>query len=176
MRRGELTALGVNLPVLATICPVALPEADWPRRMERAGLDVISTGLSRDTGQSSRAASEQVPYRPTLGLADTVADALAIVASGCRIVRTDAEVDLADGCYRYGPSEAAITFNHPVAAVLVARRVLHEAQNGQPSALWVAAGSGFSDLDVDSAEEGLRALADGAVQARLWLAKEQFDR
>ena len=86
------------------------------------------------------------------------------------------DVDRTDGLYRYGPNEQAITFDVPDDAVAIARRVLTEARAGEPSALWVAAGPGFSELNETGLEEALRALTDGAVQARMWLAKEQFDR
>ncbi len=47
---------------------------------------------------------------------------------------------------------------------------------GTASALWVAATPGLDGLPEDVAEAKLAALVEGARQARLWLAKEQFDR
>ena len=176
LRRDELSALGIHLPVLPTICPVPLPGNDWSSRLGRLGFDVISTGGRYDTPAAWQDASEQVPHRPVVGQAADVAGALALAAAGCRLVSGDVDVDSDDGLYRYGPDERAITFSEPDDAVAIARRVLATARDGEASALWVAAGSGFSDLHRDDLEDALRALTDGAVQARMWLAKEQFDR
>jgi hypothetical protein len=48
------------------------------------------------------------------------------------------------------------------------------ARQGSPSALWVAAPD-LSDMPEDVVEAKLRAMAEGARMARMWLAKEQFD-
>lgn len=117
-----------------------------------------------------------VPHRPVLARAADVAGALALMSAGCRIVTGAIDVDRTDGLYRYGPEERAITFDVPDDSVAIARHVLARARAGEASALWVAAGPGFSDLNETTLEEALRALTDGAVQARMWLAKEQFDR
>jgi hypothetical protein len=57
----------------------------------------------------------------------------------------------------------------------VARVVLGVAREGVPSALWVAAGPGLEALSGELVEAKLAVLAEGARQARLYLAKEQFD-
>jgi hypothetical protein len=53
--------------------------------------------------------------------------------------------------------------------------VVGVAREGVPSALWVAAGPGLDMLPDDLVEAKLAVLAEGARQARLYLAKEQFD-
>ncbi|HEX2504296.1 MAG TPA: hypothetical protein VHK00_10140, partial [Miltoncostaeaceae bacterium] len=55
-------------------------------------------------------------------------------------------------------------------------RVLARARQGRASALWVAATPGLDALPEEVAEAKLAVLVEGARQARLWLAKEQFDR
>jgi hypothetical protein len=52
---------------------------------------------------------------------------------------------------------------------------LERAREGAASALWVAATPGLDGLAAELAEAKLAALVEGARQARLWLAKEQFD-
>ena len=49
MRRDELEMAGINVPVLATVCAGPLPQpGEWAARLERAGLDVITTGAEVD--------------------------------------------------------------------------------------------------------------------------------
>ena len=45
MRRDELENAGIHLPVLATVCAGPLPQpGNWAARLDRLGLDVITTG------------------------------------------------------------------------------------------------------------------------------------
>ena len=60
-------------------------------------------------------------------------------------------------------------------AMDVARLALERARAGAASSLWVAATPGLERLPADVAEAKLAALVEGVRQARLWLAKEQFD-
>ena len=58
----------------------------------------------------------------------------------------------------------------------VARHVLGRAREGVPSALWVVAAPGLERLAPErDVEEKLEVLVLGARQARLYLAKEQFE-
>jgi methionine synthase II (cobalamin-independent) len=57
----------------------------------------------------------------------------------------------------------------------VARAALARARQGTASRLWVAATAGLERLPPEVVEAKLAALAEGVRQARLWLAKEQFD-
>ena len=57
----------------------------------------------------------------------------------------------------------------------MARAVLTSARAGVPSALWVAVTPGLDLLPVATVEEKLAVLVQGARQARLYLAKEQFE-
>ena len=54
-------------------------------------------------------------------------------------------------------------------------RLAHRAREGVASALWVAATPGLHELAEEVVEAKLTALVEGARQARLYLAKEQFD-
>ena len=179
LRRGELAALGIQLPVLATVCPVPLPTApDWPRRLERADLDVITTGHTLDDPDSWLEAVGAVPHRPVMALADDAAGATALARAGCRLVctRAAAPPDL----YTFSNERSVVAVSGAGASVEdvneIAARILEACTKEPASSLWVSAGLGLSDLPVDIVDAKLRALTEGARQARLWLAKEQFDR
>jgi acylphosphatase len=84
------------------------------------------------------------------------------------------------GTYLLGDGDAAVEgvdgASEEVEDVMdVARRTLETARDGVPSALWVVATPGLELLPPEVVEAKLRVLADGARQARLYLAKEQFD-
>ncbi|MCX6410333.1 MAG: hypothetical protein NT143_07850 [Actinobacteria bacterium] len=98
------------------------------------------------------------------------------MAAGARIVAMDGVAP--HGAYAFRSDEVLVI---PVAtgrpaenANDVARDVLMAARQGSPSALWVAAPD-LSDMPEDVVEAKLRAMAEGARMARMWLAKEQFD-
>lgn len=178
VRRAELAALGIQLPVLPTVCPVALPGgAGWAARLERIGLDVITSGADEDDVATWGAAQAAVPHRPAMARCADASTASALVEAGCRIVRT---AGAPAGAYRFHEERAVRAIDGHVARIedigQVARHVLEAAQAATASELWVTAGEGLADLPEDVVEAKLVALAEGARQARLWLAKEQFDR
>lgn len=176
MRRDELTARGVQVPVLATIALGRLPAGDgWVTRLERIGIDVVSTGEAVDTPATVAAARAAVPHRPLVARGGMAG---ALAAAGAAIVEApptdDGEV------YHFGDGDRVVapvsSTDAEVEGVMeVARRVLTAAQSDVPSALWVAAGPGLDALAPDVVEAKLAVLVEGARQARLYLTKEQFD-
>lgn len=176
MHRDVLSALGVQLPVLPTVALGALPgPPEWAARLARLGLDVVASGAAVDTPRTWRAAAGAVPHRPCKGCAG---DPRPLVEAGCRIVETRAEVP--GGAYRLAPDEdliAAVTGSDPAVEDLndVGRLVLARAREGVASALWVVATPGLELLDEARVEAKLAALVEGTHQARLALAKEQFE-
>jgi hypothetical protein len=141
----------------------------------RIGLDVLSTGLDHDGPDSVASARAAVPVRPLIARGF---DAGALSDAGAAII----EGSQADDSPLYGLDWSdevvrPVSADDPeVEAVMeVARAVLSAAQTGVPSALWVAAGPGLDALPPDVVEAKLAAMVEGARQARLYLAKEQFD-
>jgi len=179
MRRDELAALGVQLPALPTIVLGALPGGPgWAARLERLGLDVVASGAARDTPETWTAARAAVPHRPVKGVAGDEDGAAALVEAGCRIVETAGAVPAA--AYRLGPEEGlvpAVDGADPAVEDLndVAAAALRAARAGAASALWVAVTPGLERLEPHVVEAKLGALVEGARQARLALAKEQFE-
>ena len=113
-----------------------------------------------------------------MALAADADGAAALARAGCRLIATSAVVS--QGAYRFfdercvmGVSGASAEIEDPS---VVAARLLAACEVQPASELWVIAGPGLADLPVDLVETKLRALTDGTRQARLWLAKEQFDR
>lgn len=176
MRRDELAALGIQLPVLPTIVLGALPgDPDWAPRLARLGVDVVASGAEEDTLDLVAAARTAVPHRPVKA---RMVDAAGLEGLEGVIVETLGSVPA--GAYRLGPEDAAVEgvdgASEEVEDVMdVARRTLAAARAGVPSALWVVATPGLDLLPQDVVEAKLAALAEGATQARLYLAKEQFD-
>lgn len=176
MRRDELSALGVQLPVLPTIVLGALPgEPAWAERLARLGVDVVCSGADEDTLDLVAAARAAVPHRPVKA---RMVDAGGLEGLAGVIVETIGEVP--PDAYRLGPDDAAVEAidgaSEEVEDVMdVARRTLAAARAGVPSALWVVATPGLDLLPEDVVERKLAVLAEGATQARLYLAKEQFE-
>lgn len=176
MRRDELAALGVQLPVLPTIVLGALPpRPDWSARLARLGLDVVSTGAREDTPDTLAAARAAAPH---LAVKVRVRDPHAFDGHRGVIVETAGEVP--PGLYRFGPDEDALPAIDGTDPEVedpreVARDILLAARAGVPSALWVAATPGLDGLPVATVEQKLEVLVQGARQARLYLAKEQFE-
>ena len=169
MRRDELAARGVQVPVLPTIALGPLPAGDgWATRLERIGLDVVSTGAVADTPAPVAAARAEVPHRPLVGRGGVPGD---LAAAGAAIVEAPAP----DGgdIYRFGAGDPWVAPGSATDAEVEA--VMGGARRDVPSALWVAAGPGLDALDPDVVEAKLAVLVEGARQARLYLAKEQFD-
>jgi hypothetical protein len=174
MRRDELEAAGINVPVLATVCGGPLPQpGNWAMRLERLGLDVITTGAPADDPSGVAEAVAAVPFRPVLARAG---DAEALAAAGARIVATDDPAP--EGAYAFRSGEVTVV---PIAADTpaenandVARAVLAAARGGQASAIWVAAPD-LSDVPEDIVEAKLEAMCEGTRMARMWLSKHQSD-
>jgi hypothetical protein len=177
MRRDELAALGIQLPVLPTIVLGALPGSPgWAPRLARIGLDVAASGADDDTAATIAAARAAAPHLP---LKARSADARALDGMAALIVETGGAVP--PGLYRLGPDDGLVAgvegAGEEVEEVMdVARRTLARAREGFASALWVAATPGLERQPEEVVEAKLAALVEGARQARLWLAKEQFDR
>ena len=174
MRRDELEMARINVPVLATVCAGPLPQpGQWAARLERAGLDVITTGAAVDDPVAVQEAVAAVPFRPVLARAG---DADALVAAGARIVATDGPVP--PGAYAFRPDEQvviAVSADRPAEnANDVARAVLEAARGGRASAIWVAAPD-LSLVPEDVAQAKLEAMCEGTRMARLWLSKQQSD-
>lgn len=161
--------------MLPTIVLGALPGgAGWSARLARIGLDVTASGAAEDTPATLAEAAGAAPH---LAVKARMADAGALDGRRGVIVETGGPVP--PGLYRLGPEDGAV---QAVAAdeVLedvmdVARHVLWHARAGVPSAMWVTAGPGLDALPVAIAEAKLEILVTGARQARLYLAKEQFE-
>jgi hypothetical protein len=177
VRRDRLSALGIELPLLPTVALGGLPGgAGWAARLERIGLDVVASGGAPDTPETWRAARAAAPHRPVKAVAG---DVEALVAAGCRLV--EAVGPLPDGAYALGPDEAMVALvdgGSPEIEdpAVVGRLLVEAARAGDPSRLWVVATPGLERLAPDVVEAKLEALVESAVQARLVLAKEQFDR
>jgi hypothetical protein len=176
VRRDELAALGVQLPVLPTLVLGALPGgAGWSARLARLGLDVTASGAEEDTPGTLAAARAAAPHLP---LKARAVRAAGLAELSPLIVEGTAEE--AAGLYRLRPDEAVVEGVDGTAPEVedvmdVARRTLDRARAGTPSALWVVATPGLDALPEDVAEQKLSALVEGARQARLYLAKEQFE-
>lgn len=165
----------MQLPVLPTIALGALPGgAGWSARLARIGVDVTASGAAEDTPETIAAARAAAPH---LAVKARMADAGALAAARGTIVETAAAVP--EGLYRFGPDEDAVVAVEPDApledVMVVARYVLGRAREGVPSALWVVAAAGMERIDPELAAAKLEVLVVGARQARLYLAKEQFD-
>jgi hypothetical protein len=165
----------VQLPVLPTIVLGALPGgAGWSARLARIGLDVTGSGADEDTAQTLAAAHAAAPH---LAVKARVREAGVLDGPRGLIVETSGAVP--PGLYRLGPGDDRVEAVGPgeeVEDVMdVARLVLRHAREGVPSGLWVVAAPGLERLPPAVVEEKLAVLVAGARQARLYLAKEQFD-
>ena len=161
--------------MLPTIVLGALPgDADWSARLARIGVDVTMSGAAEDTPQTLAAARAAAPH---LAAKARMRDAGALDGERGVIVETEGAVP--DGLYRLGHDEemvVAVEPDAPLEDVMdVARHILGRSREGVPSALWVAAAPGLERLDPGLVEQKLEVLVTGARQARLYLAKEQFD-
>lgn len=176
MRRAALAALGVQLPALPTVALGALPGApDWAPRLGRLGLDVVASGAARDTPATWARARADAPHRPAKARAG---DPAALLAAGCRLIETGEPVPA--GAYRLGPGDTiigAVDGTGPRVEDLdaVAARILAAAREAGSVDLWVAATPGLEGLDPKVVERKLAVLVEGAHQARLAIAKVQFE-
>ena len=164
MRRDQLATLGIQLPVLPTIVIGGLPgDPDWALRLERIGLDVVSSGAVSDTPETYAAAVAAVPHRSVL------AEGPLRVA---RLVHCDREPPV--GAYRVHPDEVVCIDAESGGDVNdIARQVLSVVR-AAPSGWWIAA-QGLRAVEVDVAERFLTEFVEGVRQVRLYLAKQQFD-
>ena len=175
MRRDELAALGIQLPVLPTIVLGALPGApDWSARLASIGLDVTASGAGEDTGATLAAARDAAPH---LAVKARIADAGALDGHRAMIVETEGPVP--PQLYRLSSDDeiiVAVDAGEAVEDVMdVARHVLGRARRGSAATLWVATATGMERLPRAVVEAKLAVLVEGARQARLYLAKEQFE-
>lgn len=176
MRRTELERLGIQLPALPTVVLGALPDgAVWAERLGAMGLDVVCSGAAADTAETVAAAAAAVPYRP---LKARAGDAHELFAAGCRLIESAGAVP--EGAYRLSAADGvlpAVGAAHPGAEDFneVARACVRAARALGAANLWVAAGPGLERLRREDVEAKLAALVEGAHQARLALAKDQFD-
>jgi hypothetical protein len=136
---------------------------------------VTASGADEDDPQTLAAARAAAPHLP---LKARMVDAAGLAGMARVIVETAG--DAPEGVYRLGDGDVAVEAvdggSGEVEDVMdVARRTLDAARAGIPSGLWVVATPGLDLLPVEVAEAKLAALAEGARQARLYLAKEQFD-
>lgn len=162
--------------MLPTIVLGPLPgERAWAGRLARIGLDVTATGADEDTPETIAAARAAAPHLP---LKVRTLDAGVLDGERGLIVETPGDVPPA--LYRLGDDDAAVEGVDGRSEVVedamdVARRTLDAAREGVASSLWVVATPGLELLPEEVVEAKLRVLADGARQARLYLAKEQFE-
>ena len=161
--------------MLPTIVLGSLPGGgDWSARLARIGVDVTMSGAAQDSAQTVAAARAAAPH---LAVKARMADPRALEGGRGIIVETDAAVP--EGLYRLGPDEDLVVAVEPDApledVMVVARHVLGRAREGVPSALWVVAAPGMERIDPELVAAKLEVLVTGAKQARLYLAKEQFD-
>jgi hypothetical protein len=176
VRRDRLSALGIELPLLPTVALGGLPGgAGWAPRLQRIGVDVVASGADADTAETWRAARAAAPHRPVKAIAG---DAAALVAAGCRLLEG---VDAApEGAYALGGDAMVPLVDGASPEVedpaMVGRALVEAAREGDPSRLWVVATPGLDRLAPAVAEAKLAALVEATVQARLVLAKEQFER
>lgn len=174
MRRDELARLGVQLPVLPVIVLGGLPgPPDWAPRLERIGLDVVSSGAAVDTVETWRAARGAVPHRPVKAVAG---DSAALIAAGCVIVEGD---DVGLGGYALGPADGVIAAVDGASPEIdepddVSARIVVALRDAEPADVWIAA-RGLAGLAAEVAEAKLGALMEGTRRARLYLAKRQFE-
>lgn len=170
--------LGIQVPALPTVVLGGLPgPPEWASRLAAIGLDVVSSGSSADDPETWRAAREAEPHKPCKAVAADPAAAAALVAEGCRLVEGPTEPN---GVYRLSMSDGVVVavdgstervedFNDVARAVVRAARGLGAAN------VWVAAAPGLERRAEGVVVQKLTALVEGAHQARLAIAKDQFD-
>ena len=165
MRRDLLTSLGIQLPVLPTIVLGGLPGTpDWALRLERIGLDVVSSGAVEDTPETSAAAVASVPHRPVKATGPVV---------GARIV--ECEGDPPTAAYRIQADEMVVidAAQEVGDANDIAGYVLRVVGT-DPSAWWIAT-QGLATVEPEAGARILEAVIDGVRHVRLYLAKRQFE-
>ncbi len=171
-------AAGIQVPALPTVVLGGLPGPPrWASRLAALGLDVVCSGSSADDAATWRAAQEAEPHKPCKAVAVDRAAAEELAAEGCRLVEGAA---VPDAAYRLSASDgvvAAVSGTHDRVEDLndVARVVVRAARGLGAANIWVAATPGLDGHPVEVVERKLAALVEGAHQARLAIAKDQFD-
>lgn len=162
--------------MLATIALGALPgPPEWAERLARIGLDVVASGAEADDAETVAAARAAAPRQP---LKARAGDACSLVRAGAQIVEGASEVP--DGAYALGADDLLVRVvagdDSEVEDLDTASRALVAAARTEaPSRLWAAAGPGLDELPADVVEAKLALLVDAAREARLAIAKVQFD-
>jgi hypothetical protein len=178
MRRAELERIGVQLPVLPAIALGPLPgEPDWASRLAALGLDAVHSGAEVDSPATVAQARAAAPWsvvmaRPRPGEQE------ALLAAGARLLETDEPVPA--GAYGLTlEAGALVCVDSRDRAVEdpndIAARVIEAAWRRSPAELWVAAPHGLETLPRAVVEDKLAALVEGTRQARLAIAKVQFE-
>ncbi|MFN8121053.1 MAG: hypothetical protein U0237_01355 [Thermoleophilia bacterium] len=176
MRRSELEALGIQLPVLPTAVLGALPgPPEWAARLASIGVDVLASGAPEDTPDTWRAAAEAAPYRAVMA---NPGDPAALAAAGAKLLQGDLPAQ--PGTYVLGPGDAMVAIVDGSSAEVedpnvIGRLVVEAVQDTPPAQLWVVATPGLHLLAEDVVEAKLRALCEATYQARLAIAKIQFE-
>jgi len=176
MRRDELDRLRLFLPVLPTIALGALPgPPEWSSTLARIGLDVVGSGAAVDDPDTVAAAVSGAPHLPVKARRG---DAATLAAAGARLLEgTPTEVA---GAYRLGADDLTVRVvsgETPAVEDLdtASRALVAAARAGVPSRLWAVAGPGLDTLDPDVVEAKLTVLVDATREARLAIAKVQFE-
>lgn len=176
MRRSELEALGIQLPVLSTVVLGGLPgPPEWAARLASIGVDVLASGAVEDTPETWGAAAEAAPYRVVMA---NPGDPAALAAAGARLLQGGGSAPA--GTYVLGPDDAVVAIVDGSSAEVedpnvIGRLVVEAVHDTPPAALWVVATPGLHLLPDDVAEAKLRALCEATYQARLAIAKIQFE-
>jgi hypothetical protein len=176
MRRSELEALGIQLPVLPTVVLGGLPgPPEWAARLVAIGVDVVSSGAVADTPQTWRAAADAAPHRAVMA---NLGDAAALAVAGAALLHGAGPAPA--GTYLLGAGDATVAIVDGASAEVedpnvTARLVVDAVRDTPPSRLWVVATPGLHALPEDVAEAKLRALCEATYRARLAIAKIQFE-
>lgn len=176
MRRPDLDLIGVQLPVLPVIALGALPgEPEWAARLAALGLDVVQSGADIDSPETVTAARAAAPWSVVKACPGPAAE---LVAAGARLLETDGAVP--DGAAKLALDAAALVGIDSTSARVenpndIAAAIIQVARKRSPAELWVAAPPGLDELPRAVVEDKLAALVEGTRQARLAIAKVQFD-
>ena len=176
MRRADAEALGIHLPVLPTIVLGGLPgDPTWAAELHAIGLDVVCSGALADTPETFAAAVAAAGGRPVKAIAGSVED---LVFAGARLIQYDGGP--VPGAYVVDDHERAVAVVDGASPEIedpniVARWVVDAVADVPPSQLWVTCTPGLHMLPADTARAKLRALCESAFQARMAIAKIQFE-
>jgi hypothetical protein len=171
-------AAGIQVPALPTVVLGGLPGPPrWASRLAALGLDVVCSGSSADDLKTARAARAAAPHKPFKALAADPASAAALAADGCLIIEGGGA---GHGAYALSSADWAVAgVDGTIGAIEdvndVARVVVRAARGLGAANIWVAATPGLDGHPVEVVERKLAALVEGAHQARLAIAKDQFD-